>query len=69
MNMEELDEEQLCYKCVTDDYLSEEIRLNGRTCGCSYCNKKRKSYTLTKIADRVEEAFDQHFLPTKDQPT
>lgn len=67
--MEDIDDEQLCYKCVTDDYLSEEIRLNGRSCVCSYCKKKRKSYTLTKMADRVEEAFDQHFEPTNDQPT
>ncbi|QNN42637.1 RES domain-containing protein [Pedobacter roseus] len=69
MNMEDNDEEKLCYKCVTDEYLSEEIRIGGISCICSYCKKKRRSYTLSKMADRVEEAFEQHFEPTNDQPT
>lgn len=67
--MEDTDDNRLCYKCVTDDYLSEEIRQNGISRVCTYCKKKRRSYTISQMADRVEQAFEQHFEPTNDQPT
>jgi hypothetical protein len=63
MDETESDEQLLCHRCVTDTFLSAEIIKKGKS------GVKRRSYTLEQIADRVEEAFEQHFEITNDQPT
>jgi hypothetical protein len=59
----------LCWKCVGESYLSCEIKKNGKKRKCTYCQKVRKSYELDQVADRVETAFQQHYIRTPDQPT
>jgi hypothetical protein len=64
-----LNDRFLCYQCVEDNYLSAEIKRNGRSNRCNYCKGKRRSYTIEQLASRVEQAFEQHFESTNDQPT
>lgn len=65
----DVEEKSLCYQCVSDLYLSSEIKKHGITTKCSYCRCKRRSYTLEHLGNRIEEAFDQHFECTPDQPS
>jgi len=62
--MNDPEEDHLCYKCVTDFYLIAEIKRLGCTAKCTYCKGRRRCYTLEKMADRVEQAFDQHYERT-----
>ncbi|MGQ3214651.1 RES family NAD+ phosphorylase [Bosea sp. CRIB-10] len=67
--VEELTAKKLCYRCVGEDYLSAEIRRDGKRRKCSYCDRTAKSYLIGEMAERVEAAFDQHYARTSDQPT
>ncbi|MBY5421053.1 RES family NAD+ phosphorylase [Rhizobium leguminosarum] len=67
--VEELKAKKLCYRCVGEDYLSAEIRRDGKRRRCSYCDRTAKSYLIGEMAERIEIAFDQHYARTSDQPT
>jgi hypothetical protein len=67
-NNDELSEKMLCHRCVGDDYLTVEIERDGTDQQCSYCKKVAKSYGLNAVVDRVELAFEQHYVRTSDQP-
>lgn len=60
----EIETKALCAACIGDDFLRDEIERLGKAQRCSYCGKRRKAYGLGKMADRVEEAFAQHFERT-----
>ncbi|RZK38902.1 MAG: RES domain-containing protein [Pedobacter sp.] len=65
----EVSDKIICFKCITDEYLSDKIKTEGNSGKCSYCNGKRRAYPLMKMAQCVEQAFEQHFDVTNDQPT
>lgn len=65
---EELEAKALCRSCVGEPYLSDEIRREGRTRTCSYCGRRRKSYAIGEMADRVEQVFEEHYTRTLDHP-
>lgn len=65
---EDEEDKRLCFKCVGEKFLSEEIRSRGRTKKCNYCGKTRRTYSIGDLGSRVEKAFDQHFFRTSDQP-
>jgi len=68
-DIDELKAKSLCYHCVGDAYLSEEIKADGKRLKCSYCNKTAKAFRIGEVAERIEAAFDQHYYRTSDQPT
>lgn len=59
---------QLCWGCSQEVYLSAEIKSRGRHACCSYCGSRRRTFCLEEIADRVEQAFAEHYIRTSDQP-
>ncbi|MDX9710355.1 MAG: RES domain-containing protein [Trichloromonas sp.] len=69
IDIDELKAKRLCHHCVGEEYLGDEVRRKGRRGQCSYCGRSARSYKLEDFADRVETAFEQHFLRTSDQPT
>lgn len=58
----------LCFDCVGDTYLREEIQQNGRPARCSFCERVEPTYTIGDLAERVDQAFEQHYERTPDQP-
>jgi RES domain-containing protein/HEPN superfamily RES-like protein len=67
-DINELKAKNICYACVGEQYLSDEIRAKGKRAKCSYCEKARRTFSLGKVAERVETAFEQHYYRTSDQP-
>jgi len=59
---------QLCVACIGEQYLADEICAKGKRAKCSYCGKTRRSYSVGVLAERVEAAFEQHYVRTSDQP-
>lgn len=66
---DELKAKLLCYQCVGEEYLKDEVARNGQSGQCSYCGRSARSYTIEDMAEHVETAFEQHFRRTSDQPT
>ncbi len=67
-DLNELKAKHICFACIGEQYLSDEVRAKGRRAKCSYCNKARRTFLLDKVAERVATAFDQHYYRTSDQP-
>ena len=65
---EDLSQKLLCFNCVRDSYLQEEIQRCGQRARCSYCEHVEFTYTIGNLAERVEQAFEQHYERTADQP-
>lgn len=60
---------RLCYKCIDEKYLKNEVRRNGHRRQCSYCARIASSYEIGDIANLVETAFEQHYCRTSNYPT
>ena len=65
---DELKAKRICYQCVGESHLSEEIEQGGQVAQCSYCEETEKTFTIEEMADRVETAFDARYTVTSDQP-
>jgi hypothetical protein len=66
--LDALKEKTLCRHCVGESYLSDEIKAQGMKLRCSYCGRVAKSYRIGKLAERIEEVFDEHYIRTPDEP-
>jgi len=66
---EVLSEKCICFKCVDEPYLKNEIQLQGERRNCSYCHKTAKTYTLDEIADKMHEAMRVFYERTSDEPS
>ena len=67
-NIDELKTKRICFECVGEEYLSDEIKEKGSVAECSYCDQTAKSYSIEEVAECVETAFDHHYYLTPDQP-
>lgn len=65
---DDLSDKRLCHHYVGDPYLSVEIRAKGRRRKCSYCSTTAKTYQIHEVAERIDQAFAQHYTRTSDQP-
>lgn len=69
-DIDELKAKRICWGCVGEAYLSEEIKQKSdEDAPCSYCGETEPSYTIEELAERIETAFEHHFDRTSDQPT
>jgi RES domain len=68
-DVDELKAKRLCHRCVGDEYLSNEMKSEGKRAKCSYCGCVRRAYSIGKLAERIDAAFGQHYTRTSDQPT
>lgn len=67
-NIDNQGAKRICFECVGEAYLSEEIKQNGKIGLCSYCHQTGESYTIEELAKRIETAFEDHYYRTSDQP-
>ncbi|MBX3630757.1 MAG: RES family NAD+ phosphorylase [Nitrosomonas sp.] len=68
-NDDELCAKNLCHHCVGESYLSAEIKSEGKKRKCSYCGQIAKSYLIEDIAERIDIAFEQHYVQTANEPS
>jgi len=54
----------LCFHCVGEAYLRAEMEKEGKSEECAYCGEVRNGYALGLVAEKVEKAFEQHFVQT-----
>lgn len=59
---------KICYQCVREPYLREEVRSSGRRRKCTYCEHTRKSYLIGEMAERIDLVFEEHFIRTPSEP-
>lgn len=64
-----LKRKKLCFRCVGEKFLRDEIKARGKRGKCSYCSRIAKHYRIGDWADRIEEVFNQHYSRSSDQPT
>ena len=67
--IDKLKRRKLCFNCVGDSFLSDEICDQGRRGTCSYCGKRLKTYSMKQMSGRIESAFEQHYIRTSDRPS
>ncbi|WP_291996020.1 RES family NAD+ phosphorylase [Candidatus Accumulibacter sp. ACC012] len=67
-DIDDLEAKCICFECVGEAYLSEEIKQYGGIEHCCYCQQTAESYTIRDMAERVATAFEDHFYRTPDQP-
>jgi hypothetical protein len=65
---EEADSNRVCFFCIGETYLKEEIKKNGKRRKCHYCGEVARTYSIVKLANIVEQAFDEHYDQTADNP-
>lgn len=63
------EEKCLCSTCVEEPFLKSEIDKTGEIHICSYCNRKNKTLSIEKLADKVEVAIEQHYQRTSPNPS
>ena len=66
--MDDSENNQLCYRCIGEDYLKAKIRAIGQPAECSYCDKTENSVSVREVSDLVQSAFERHYTRTSDQP-
>lgn len=64
----EIAAKRLCADCVREDYLRAKVKTHGKRRKCSYCGTTGRTFSVEEIADCVEQAFEQHYTRTPDQP-
>lgn len=58
----------ICYECIEEEYLSSEVSKVGKQRKCNYCGERRKCLSIKVMAERIENAFLQHFERTSNEP-
>jgi hypothetical protein len=66
---DELKAKRICCACVGEAYLSHEIEQTGDETECSYCEETAQCWTVEDLSNRIETAFEHHYIRTSDQPT
>lgn len=62
------DELWICEQCVDEPFLSSEIATTGEIAVCSYCENEAQCWAIKQLADRVEQAFAEHYVRTSNEP-
>jgi len=60
---------KICYRCIGEPYLKDEIRRDGKPGTCSYCGRNAAAYWVADMAERIDAVFEEHFVRTSDHPT
>lgn len=67
MDDSEIDK-RICHACVGEAYLAAEISASGEEGECNYCGGTARSISIADLAERVEEAFADHYIRTATDP-
>ena len=55
------DARPVCVQCIGDEFLTAEILKTGQTAVCGYCGKTDKTETISELADRFHDVFEEHY--------
>ncbi len=58
----------VCFSCIGEEYLKNEVLMNGARNKCSYCGKHEKSFSIGDMASRVKVSFEVHYIRTANEP-
>ena len=62
------DNKHVCFDCIGDPVLAEEVRKNGESIKCSYCEQTHQSIDLDGLADRIHEVVQEQFERSSGEP-
>lgn len=68
VDINKLKNKKLCFDCVDEAFLKNEIQTTGKVAKCSYCGARLKSYTIGIMAKRIADVFNEHYTRTSDHP-
>ena len=63
-----LENKKLCFDCVGETFLKDEMQTAGKVAKCSYCGARLRSYTIGAMAERIADVFNEHYTRTSDHP-
>ncbi len=69
MQDDDTNTKRVCYACVGDRILAGKIEEEGSRGLCSYCGKSHETLTLDRLADRIDEVLQKHFVDTPSGPS
>lgn len=61
--------QRICFECVGEEYLSNEISQTGLPGTCSYCGSTQATWSIEALASRIDSVFDEHYDLTSNEPT
>ena len=64
----ELPTKFICFHCVGEHFLRDEVARSSERRGCSYCDGVAPVISVEGMADRVEAAFKDHYEKTPTDP-
>lgn len=56
--------EHLCYRCIGDEFLSAEVKGEEKAV-CMQCGKKRAAIAFRQLIERVDDAIQDNFQPSR----
>jgi RES domain-containing protein len=59
---------RICHTCIGEAYLSAEVSASGEEGECDYCGDTAPSISIDDLAERVEQAFADHYTRTATDP-
>ena len=58
----------ICVECIGDEYLKKQIAEQGVPGDCYQCGESRPTVCIQWLADRIKEAFDNHYCYASPDP-
>lgn len=67
-DIDKLEDNQVCFNCIGEDYLKSLVKSGDVNKRCSYCGNVDSVISLRDLADHVGVAFKAHYSRTADSP-
>lgn len=64
-----VENQPLCYECIGETFLQAKVQKEGQDDVCFYCGRKAKTFSIGKMADEIETAFEEHYCRTPTEPS
>ncbi|GJL52107.1 MAG: hypothetical protein NPIRA01_33340 [Nitrospirales bacterium] len=68
-DIDKIKKRKLCFTCIGEAFLKDQVSKQGKCGECSYCNEKLECFSIEKLSKLIEIAFETHYYRTSDQPT
>ena len=67
--MPQNEDARICYQCIGDPYLRNEVRTEDAKATCSYCGERRNSISLEEFSERIRDILENQFELTPSMPS
>ena len=68
MTVQDSDSKHICFDCIGEEFLADEVNEKDIPAWCSYCGAAQEAITLDDLAERIRTALDDHCVLTPGQP-